>query len=455
MTIAEKLVKIAENEQKVFDAGYEKGKSEGGVIDESKIIEVSATDKDILKLNDVSEIPHDIELQVSGENMDLSTIKIRTSGKNLFNIDAPFDITPESDKPYSGWLINPTGEYVTITIIDKNPDIDVGELYLGLTANGNAAPVANWNISNGAVSKLTTTETKDNKYLSVYKWKTAGIEAIKERFDIQVEYGTTSTEYEPYIGSEYSVEADGTIRGVKSISPNMTFMPNKLGLQITANYHKSWGMQAEQDRFWDTYQECGARTNYDYAFYQWKSDCFNPKYLNNIDKAQNMFYNANMRGNEHIKRLNFSGCRNFIQTFQGCEVEELGIIDASNTNSGYGFTGIFSNATLLRKIEKFIFPTDSKVAYNYPFNQCNSLTDITIGGTIYKTITFEWCPLSKESIKSIIEHLSDTVSDQTLTLKSTAVNTAFETEEGLADGSTSTEWATLIATKSNWTISLV
>ena len=31
MSIAEKLQTIAENEQKVFDAGYEKGKAESGV----------------------------------------------------------------------------------------------------------------------------------------------------------------------------------------------------------------------------------------------------------------------------------------------------------------------------------------------------------------------------------------------------------------------------------------
>ena len=86
MTIAEKHIKIAENEQKVFNAGYEKGKSEGGdtsaaydkgfadgqqsMVDESKIIEASATGTDILCLNDVSEMPHSIDLQVSGENIE-------------------------------------------------------------------------------------------------------------------------------------------------------------------------------------------------------------------------------------------------------------------------------------------------------------------------------------------------------------------------------------------------
>ena len=63
--------------------------------------------------------------------------------------------------------------------------------------------------------------------------------------------------------------------------------------------------------------------------------------------------------------------------------------------------------------------------------------------------------LSKESIISIINALSDTTTALTVTLSKTAVNNAFETAKGNADGSTSEEWAALIATKQNWTISLV
>jgi hypothetical protein len=36
-----------------------------------------------------------------------------------------------------------------------------------------------------------------------------------------------------------------------------------------------------------------------------------------------------------------------------------------------------------------------------------------------------------------------------------AVNKAFETSEGANDGKTSTEWETLIGTKTNWTIAYV
>lgn len=47
MTIAEKLQKIAENEQKVYDAGYEKGKAEGGGSSDTS--DATATAEQILE----------------------------------------------------------------------------------------------------------------------------------------------------------------------------------------------------------------------------------------------------------------------------------------------------------------------------------------------------------------------------------------------------------------------
>jgi hypothetical protein len=54
MTIAEKLEKVIENTPKVYEAGQK------SMVDESKIIEVTATGKGSITLNDVSEIPHKI-----------------------------------------------------------------------------------------------------------------------------------------------------------------------------------------------------------------------------------------------------------------------------------------------------------------------------------------------------------------------------------------------------------
>jgi hypothetical protein len=63
-----------------------------------------------------------------------------------------------------------------------------------------------------------------------------------------------------------------------------------------------------------------------------------------------------------------------------------------------------------------------------------------------KNFNVHWSPkLSKASIESIINALSSTTSGLTVTISKTAKEAAF----------TSAEWSALIATKSNWTISLV
>ena len=77
---------------------------------------------------------------------------------------------------------------------------------------------------------------------------------------------------------------------------------------------------------------------------------------------------------------------------------------------------------------------------------CIELRNITFSGTIGKDIDFQKSTkLTKASIESIINALSSTASGVTVTFSQIAVNNAFSTDE----------WNALIATKPNWTISLV
>ena len=52
----------------------------------------------------------------------------------------------------------------------------------------------------------------------------------------QLEEGSIATAYEPYNRTTYQSTADGTVEGVKSISPNMTLLSNNNGVVINANY---------------------------------------------------------------------------------------------------------------------------------------------------------------------------------------------------------------------------
>lgn len=89
------------------------------------------------------------------------------------------------------------------------------------------------------------------------------------------------------------------------------------------------------------------------------------------------------------------------------------------------------------------------------FQNSQNLREVRFKGSINTVMSMRNTKLSKNSILSLIPCLSDEATDKALTLSQTAVDTAFETSSGAADGSTSEEWIALVDSKSNWTISLV
>lgn len=90
-------------------------------------------------------------------------------------------------------------------------------------------------------------------------------------------------------------------------------------------------------------------------------------------------------------------------------------------------------------------------------NGCPKLKTIRFAGLLQQNLNIgkSCTELSKESLNSLISCLSDTVTGKTITLPLGAVNSAFETSTGAADGSSSTEWTAIVDSHSNWTISLI
>ncbi|MBQ9985040.1 MAG: hypothetical protein IJP38_01910 [Oscillospiraceae bacterium] len=183
--------------------------------------------------------------------------------------------------------------------------------------------------------------------------------------------------------------------------------------------YKNKGRQAEYDAFWDTFQQNGARTGYAYAFYNaWSDDVYNPKYP--------IIVKTNNTLNSTFAYAKMTDTKVDIQLISPARV---------------GGTFYGSNLVTIRKLI-----VDEGVTYTADaFMKCSALKNITFEGTIGNTINFQWSPLTKGSIQNIIEHLSPSTSNMTLTLKKSAKEAAF----------TDDEWAVLIATKPNWTISLV
>ena len=156
--------------------------------------------------------------------------------------------------------------------------------------------------------------------------------------------------------------------------------------------------------------------------------------------------------------------------FNSQNLRSVKLINKGNKDSVISTDNAFRNVSTLetvdltefnRKISKasWMFLGSSKLKSVYgalDFSLCTSATNWFSGAyalediefvpeTIKISIDFYWCTkLSKASIESIINGLSADTSGLTVTISKTAVNNAFTDEE----------WATLIATKPNWTISL-
>ena len=120
----------------------------------------------------------------------------------------------------------------------------------------------------------------------------------------------------------------------------------------------------------------------------------------------------------------------------------------------------FTYASKLRTLS-IKLKDDGSQTFATVFTNCYALENLTIIGKIGQNgFDIHWSTkLTKSSIISIINALLDTEEGKTITLSKTAVNKAFETSEGANNGSTSSEWITLITPKSNayngkWTITL-
>ena len=215
------------------------------------------------------------------------------------------------------------------------------------------------------------------------------------------------------------------------------------------------GKQAEYDAFWDSYQQKGNLKDYQFGFCGrgWNADTFKPKY----DIAPTQYANSCFKLSGVRKSLpqicteqgivvDFSKSKAVSEAFSLTWFTEIGVVDTRSSTEAT-LDRVFYSCSYCTKIEKFILKEDGSQALSGCFTNCSALQELTIEGTIGKN-GFNVSPcsrLSKESITSVINALSTTTSNLTVSISKEAKESAF-TEE---------EWDTLIATKTNWNISLV
>jgi hypothetical protein len=215
------------------------------------------------------------------------------------------------------------------------------------------------------------------------------------------------------------------------------------------------GKQAEYDAFWDSYQDCGNRINYSYAFagIGWTDETFKPKYPIKAvgGYSTGMFTNGANIQNKVIE-ADFSDATSMTNTFNGANVKHIGVLNCPNV-SNFNLTWLACSA---EQIDLIKLNKNGGQKFTSSFERMVNLIKIRFEGLISENVGFpNSALLDKESVINIFSVLSTDSTGKTLSLSLGAVDTAFETAEGLGDGSTSAEWLALRATKENWTVTLV
>jgi hypothetical protein len=152
------------------------------------------------------------------------------------------------------------------------------------------------------------------------------------------------------------------------------------------------GRKAEYDGFWDTLQNYGAKSDYGYAFAGalWTDDIFNPKYDIICKSAVNMFRFADITDSKVS-------------------------IDVSGVNGTY----MFYSCQNLKTVRKIIV-TENNLFTGF-LQSCPNLEEVRFEGIIGKSLDLHWSTkLSAGSYKSILDCMTVSVTNQTLTIPATA-----------------------------------
>ena len=213
------------------------------------------------------------------------------------------------------------------------------------------------------------------------------------------------------------------------------------------------GRQAEWSEFWDAYQKYGKKRNYNAAFYGegWNNrSTFKPKYpiiiSGGTSSHSNMFYNGPSGDLTKILSdagayFDTSGVTEFSTMFYVANFTRIPVID---TRGAIKIYDTFQSGNIVT-IDGIILRDDGSQTFNSGTFLTSKLVNVSFEGVIGNDIVFKYCTkLSKDSITNIIGVLSTETAGRTVTFSQVAKEAAFTDEE----------WAAIIATKPNWTISL-
>ena len=154
---------------------------------------------------------HNIMIAEESETLDYEPygylLDVKVTGKNLLNLQKQ----PDVKKIYLGWKVS-NGEKIALSVKDKGNNADITGCYLGLSRTGGSSDGVVWVVNNGSVAVKEV--VSKNQYVSVFPSNETTVRKLLERFDIQVEYGSNATDYEPYTEQSMQIVLNEPLRGV-------------------------------------------------------------------------------------------------------------------------------------------------------------------------------------------------------------------------------------------------
>lgn len=490
-TNTEDLIKSGDLTEKI-DEVFEVGKN----VEWNEIKGTASGEE--LCIYDISPIEHEMSVKVSGVD-DLISVKVTKYGKNIIDYkkalprNSAQTVTINEENKSVIWsgdyyfkiplnfLVQAGTEVVFSCISDKFLCIAIwdskSETPISAPQNGSNAGNA------GVYEKKSSTITANYDFDTVFVYKTSSQNNEKDMVfkEIQLELGSTATEYHDFIQpTEYTPDADGVVQGVTSLYPSTTLMTDIDGVVIEATYNKRLSeiddiperIEAVYDEgyikgereMWDNITNYNTRIDYEKIFSDSGYEYITPPYkiYPKYKRAANQtFSTAKMLKKIGADYFDFSqktkGTDNqsaYYYTFYNCsnleEIEDIGM------QADYGYSTTFANCIKLKKIA--CVRSDENTLYNGEvFNYCYVLEEVRFEGVIGKNgINLRWSTkLSKASWYSIINALSTTTTGLSITGSLASVKKAFETSPGSNDGDTSTEWLELETSRSNWKINLL
>ena len=177
-------------------------------------------------LDDVSPVPHEMGVKVRG--------------KNLFDKDTSFtDDNKVTDGAATGYLtyfiqLQPNTQYYAKCFAPVTTDVTVTILSSNKAVNSDVSKgiVLSRQLAGWKTELALTTDDTGRLYVGNNANNLDKIKEILSACNLQIELGTTATDYEPYQGQTYTPTATGEVTGIEVLNPT-TNITNDKGLLFT------------------------------------------------------------------------------------------------------------------------------------------------------------------------------------------------------------------------------